>query len=364
MSSCFGDRLKLSLFGESHGAAIGITIDGFPAGVTVDETALQQELSRRAPGRHRWSTARKEADQPEFLSGLYRGKTTGQPITALFRNNDTDAAAYGEQFDLLRPGHADYSSYVRSGGFADLRGGGHASGRLTAPIVLAGALCKQLLSQHSIRIEAHIASMAGIRDACWADEPELSGADLSDLPLPLLRPELGPPMEEAMLAAKRDGDSVGGEIECRVLGLPAGLGAPFFDSVESVLSHLLFSVPAVKAVSFGSGFAFAAMRGSEANDAFRLQSGRIVTATNRCGGVLGGITTGMPVLFRCCIRPTPSIAKEQATVSLASMQETNIAVRGRHDPCIVPRAIPVIEAMAAIGITELWLEAGMPAAKA
>lgn len=356
MSSFFGQQLRLSLFGQSHGEAIGISMDGFPAGMDIDMEALRAEMARRAPGNSALTTPRKEADEPEFLSGVMKGRTTGQPICAIIRNTNTRSKDYGDGVDFARPGHADYTGHVRYFGFEDWRGGGHFSGRLTAPIVLAGALCRQYLAMQRVTICAHIQQLENLQDKSFLDGTDMDAAALHRMALPVLTPGLDKEMETAILAAKEEGDSVGGVIECMAAGLPAGLGAPFFDSVESVLSHLLFSVPAVKGVSFGEGFHFAALRGSVANDSFRMADGQVVTETNRCGGVLGGITDGMPLIFRCCVRATPSIAKEQQTVSLARGENTSLAIRGRHDPCILPRAVPVIEAMAAIGLMELWKE--------
>lgn len=358
MSSCFGQFVRLSLFGQSHGEAIGITIDGFPAGMTLDMPFILGEMARRAPGQSKLTTQRREADQPEILSGVLGGVTTGQPITCIIRNQNARPADYGDGIDLVRPGHADYTGHVRYFGFEDWHGGGHFSGRLTAPVVFAGALCRQWLHDRGVSIVSHVQQLGSLCDASLLDTPVPDPDALHDMTLPVLTPGLDAQMAETIRLAADDGDSVGGVIECMVSGLPAGLGAPFFDSVESTLSRLLFSVPAVKGVSFGEGFGFATLRGSEANDAFRMQDGRVVTETNRCGGILGGVTNGMPVIFRACIRPTPSIAKVQKTVSLKTGENAEIAVGGRHDPCIIPRAVPVIEAVAAIGMMELMMERG------
>lgn len=356
MSSFFGQQLRLALFGQSHGEAIGITMDGFPAGMTIDMERVAAEMQRRAPGSSSLTTPRKEADVPEILSGVMDGRTTGQPICAVIRNTNTRSADYGEGVDLLRPGHADYTGHVRYFGFEDWRGGGHFSGRLTAPIVFAGALCSQWLEQQGISIVSHIQQLGRVKDASLMDCENVDAAELKKMHLPVLRKGVDAEMEQEAMAALQAQDSVGGVIECRIDGLPAGLGAPFFDSVESVLSHLLFSVPAVKGVEFGEGFGFAALRGSQANDPFCMEDGKVVTATNHSGGVQGGITNGMPVIFRCAVRATPSIAKTQQTVSLRAGENAEINIHGRHDPCILPRAVPVIEAMAAIGVMELWKE--------
>ena len=357
MSSFYGERLKLSLFGQSHGEAIGITMDGFPAGMVIDMPRLAAEMARRAPGQSKMTTSRREPDAPEFLSGVLEGRTTGQPICAIIRNTNTRSQDYGEGVDLVRPGHADYTGHVRYFGFEDWRGGGHFSGRLTAPITLAGALCSQWLEDKGVKIACHIQQLGSVTDDSFMDaDPAADYAYLKGMHLPVLRAGLDEAMEAEVLAARSDMDSVGGVLECMITGLPAGLGAPFFDSVESVLSHLLFSVPAVKAVAFGEGFGFANLRGSRANDPFRMDGERVVTTSNHSGGINGGITNGMPVIFRCAMRATPSIAREQQTVSLREGKDTTLSVHGRHDPCILPRAVPVIEAMAAIGVMDLWKE--------
>ena len=357
MSSFYGERLKLSLFGQSHGEAIGITMDGFPAGMVIDMPRLAAEMARRAPGQSKMTTSRREPDAPEFLSGVMEGRTTGQPICAIIRNTNTRSQDYGEGVDLVRPGHADYTGHVRYFGFEDWRGGGHFSGRLTAPITLAGALCSQWLEDKGVKIACHIQQLGSVTDDSFMDaDPDADYGHLKGMHLPVLRAGLDEAMEAEVLAARSDMDSVGGVLECMITGLPAGLGAPFFDSVESVLSHLLFSVPAVKAVAFGEGFGFASLRGSQANDPFRMEGDRVVTTSNHSGGINGGITNGMPVIFRCAVRATPSIAREQQTVSLREGKDAILAVRGRHDPCILPRAVPVIEAMAAIGVMDLWKE--------
>lgn len=357
MSSFFGSHLRLSLFGQSHGEAIGITIDGLPAGMVIDMERLKREMARRAPGTSALTTARREADAPEFLSGVLNGVTTGQPVCAIIRNTNQRSGDYGAGVDLVRPGHADYSGHVRYFGFEDWRGGGSFSGRLTAPIVLAGALCAQWLEEKGVRIVSHISRLGDLKDdSLAAADASADWSALKEMHLPVLRHGLDGEMERAILEAKQALDSVGGEIECRIDGLPAGLGAPFFDSMESVLSHLLFSIPGVKGVAFGDGFGFARLRGSEANDAFRVDDGKIVTATNHSGGINGGITNGMPVLFSCAVRPTPSIGRTQQTVSIRSMENAELSIHGRHDPCILPRAVPVVEAMAAIGVMEMWKE--------
>ena len=357
MSSTYGQHLKLSIFGQSHGEAIGVTLDGFPAGMEIDMDRLLAEMARRAPGQSLLTTARREADAPEFLSGVLNGRTTGQPICILIRNTNQRSRDYGDGVDLVRPGHADYTGHVRYFGYEDWRGGGSFSGRLTAPLVAAGAMCSQWLARQGVRIACHIQRLGPVQDASLMNaDPDADYSYLKQMHLPVLTEGLDAHMEAAAMDARNACDSVGGVIECMVTGLPAGLGAPFFDSVESQISHLLFSVPAVKGVEFGEGFGFAALRGSQANDAFRMAEGRVVTETNHSGGVNGGITNGMPVIFRCVIRPTPSIAIKQRTVSLKTGENTEVEIHGRHDPCILPRAVPVIEAMTAIAILDMWKE--------
>ena len=357
MSSTWGQHLRLSIFGQSHGEAIGVTLDGFPAGMEIDMDHLLAEMARRAPGQSALTTARKEADAPEFLSGVLNGRTTGQPICILIRNTNQRSRDYGDGVDLVRPGHADYTGHVRYFGFEDWRGGGSFSGRLTAPLVAAGALCSQWLEQQGVKIACHIQRLGEVADASFMDaDPTADYSYIKQMHLPVLTEGLDVQMEAAAMDARNDCDSIGGVIECMATGLPAGLGAPFFDSVESEISHLLFSVPAVKGVEFGEGFGFAGMRGSQANDAFRMEADKVVTETNHSGGVNGGITNGMPVIFRCVIRPTPSIAQKQKTVSLKTGENTDLEIHGRHDPCILPRVVPVIEAMTAIAILDLWKE--------
>ena len=357
MSSTWGQCLKLSIFGQSHGEAIGVTLDGFPAGMDIDMERLLGEMARRAPGQSLLTTARREADAPEFLSGVLNGKTTGQPICILIRNTNQRSRDYGDGVDLVRPGHADYTGHVRYFGHEDWRGGGSFSGRLTAPIVAAGALCSQWLEQQGVKIACHIQQLGAVQDTSFmAADPTADYSCMKQMHLPVLTAGLAAQMEAEAMAARDAGDSIGGVIECMVTGLPAGLGAPFFDSVESEISQLLFSIPAVKGVEFGEGFGFAAMRGSQANDAFRMADGKVVTETNHAGGINGGITNGMPVIFRCAIRPTPSIALKQQTVSLKTGEDAELEIHGRHDPCILPRAVPVVEAMAAIAILDMWKE--------
>lgn len=355
MSGMWGSKIKLSIFGESHGNAIGITIDGLPAGFSIDMDKIMMEMARRAPGKSSLSTPRKESDIPEILSGYFEGKTTGTPLCAIIRNSNTKSKDYSKLKDVMRPGHADYTGAVRYKGFNDYRGGGHFSGRITAPLVFAGAICKQILEVKGIIISAHINSIGKIKD-CSFLESDISDELLNSFKekeLPLINTKLEDEMRQEILSARSSGDSIGGTIECAILGVSPGIGDPFFDSVESTLAHLMFSVPAVKGIEFGKGFDISKMRGLEANDEYYLENGNIKTKTNNNGGILGGITNGMPIIFNVAIKPTASIFKEQKAVNIITMEETTLCIEGRHDPCIVQRALPVIEAVAAIGITEL-----------
>ena len=356
MSSTYGDSLKLSIFGQSHGPAIGMTLDGIPAGLPVNEERLQKFLNRRAPGQDDFSSPRKEADKVEFLSGILNGYTTGAPIAAIIRNTNTRSGDYSNLKDCPRPGHADYTAQVKYGGYQDAAGGGHFSGRLTAPLCIAGGLCKQWLEQMGIQIAGHIVAIGGIADEPgvyldWAN-PDFS---LIQPDFPVLNPDAGQKMREAIAIAKADGDSVGGLIECIATGLPVGLGEPMFGGMESKIAQIVYGIPAVKGLQFGTGFAGAYMRGSENNDQYLAKDGKIITARNYAGGILGGITNGMPLVFEVAVKPTPSIAKPQKSVSLTSMEEKELVVKGRHDPCIVPRAVPVVEAAAALAIYDAVL---------
>ncbi len=353
MSSTYGENLKLSIFGQSHGPAIGLVLDGIPAGLAVDTEKLQDFLNRRTPGQNDWSTPRKEEDRPEFLGGLVDGFTCGAPIAAVIHNTNTRSGDYDNLKDIPRPGHADYTAQVKYGGFQDAAGGGHFSGRLTAPLCIAGGLCKQWLEEMGIRIGAHIAWIGGIDDNRF--DPVNPNLDAVHAGFPVLNLICGQQMQDAIAEAKKKGDSVGGIIECAITGLPAGLGEPMFGGVESRIAQILYGIPAVKGVEFGLGFACECHPGSYTNDEFTAIDGQVRTKTNHCGGILGGITNGMPVLFRVAIKPTPSIAKPQQSVNLKTMEEVTLQVKGRHDPCIVPRAVPVVEAAAAIAIYDLIL---------
>ena len=355
MSGMWGNKLKISIFGESHGNAIGINIDGLPSGLELDLEAIAYDMRRRAPGKSPLSTPRSEDDLPEILSGYFQGKTTGTPLCAIIRNTNTRSKDYSLLKDVMRPGHADYSGNIRYNGFNDYRGGGHFSGRITAPLVFAGAICKQILKEKGIVIAAHVKSIKDIEDKSFLDSNlDLNIiSELNKYELPLIDKNIEEKMRNAILEAKEDMDSIGGTIECGIFGIKAGIGNPFFDSVESTLAHLLFSVPAVKGVEFGKGFELTKLKGSEANDEIYYNGEDVKTKTNNNGGILGGITNGMPVIFTTAIKPTSSIGKEQNTINIATKENTILKVEGRHDPCIVQRAIPVIEAVAAIGIVEL-----------
>lgn len=349
MSSTYGENLRLTIFGQSHSPAIGVTVEGIPAGEKIDLDELQRFLNRRAPGKNAWSTPRKETDAPEILSGLVNGYTCGAPLTAIIRNTNTRSQDYANLAVTPRPGHADYTAEVKYGGYQDRAGGGHFSGRLTAPLCIAGGICLQILAREGIMVVSRIASIAGI-----SDEGELTSAT-ADKEFPVVSDARGAQMREAIAAAREAGDSVGGVIECAVFGAPAGLGDPMFGGMENRIAAAMFGIPAVKGVEFGAGFGVSKLRGSEDNDAFTVENGKIVTETNCCGGILGGITNGMPIVFRAAFKPTPSIAREQQSVNLQTMTPEKMAVTGRHDPCIVPRAVPCVEAAAAIAVYDAYL---------
>ena len=356
MSSTYGENLKLSIFGQSHGAGIGMTLDGIPAGLPVDLDKLQAFLNRRAPGQNDWSTPRREEDRPEFLAGLLDGYTCGAPIAAVIYNKNTRSKDYSNLKDIPRPGHADYTAQIKYGGFQDVAGGGHFSGRLTAPLCIAGGLCKQWLEEMGIRIGAYITAVGGVHgEKLDPVSPDLDlirdGFSVVEDP----EEQVAEALKSAIDTEKKAGNSVGGEIECIVTGLPAGLGDPMFGGMESRIAQIVYGVPAVKAVEFGVGVFAANMRGSENNDDYVIENGTVRTLTNHCGGILGGITNGMPLIFRAVIKPTPSISKPQQSISLSGMENTTLEIKGRHDPCIVPRAVPVIEAAAAIAIYDAVL---------
>ncbi len=359
MSGIYGMNIKMAIYGESHGASIGLVIDGVPPGLQLDLEQIEKEMARRAPGKNQLSTQRKESDSFAIQSGFFEGYTTGTPLCVVIKNSDQHSKDYSILKDKMRPGHADYAGFVRYQGFNDYRGGGHFSGRLTAPLVFMGAVAKQALAQAGILVGAHILQIADIKEENFnplgiEDKKiaELAGKDFA-----VMDDSIGEKMQAKILEAKAELNSVGGVIEAMVTNVPAGLGAPYFDSVESRLSHALFSVPAVKGVEFGDGFGISAMTGAEANDQLHYEDGKVVAETNHNGGITGGITNGMPVIFRVAIKPTPSISREQKTISLQEKCDTTLTIVGRHDPCIVQRAVPVIEAVTAWTMWDLLLEA-------
>lgn len=353
MSNTIGTRLKLTVFGESHGPAVGMTLEGFPAGFEPDLAELQAFLNRRAPSASVFSTSRREADAPEFLSGLHDGRTCGDALTAIIRNTNARRADYANF--LPRPSHADYPAFVKYGGAMDLSGGGCYSGRLTAPICIAGGLCKQYLRQQGVEVFAHIFNIGAQRDEPY--DPLAPQTPVLERGLTLVDPARAEAMLGEIEAVRAACDSVGGSVECAVTGLPTGLGEPMFDGVENRLAQMLFGIPAVKGVEFGSGFGCAQMRGSAHNDPYYYdENGAVRTRTNHAGGICGGMTTGMPVCFRVAIKPTPSIALPQETVDPVAHCGAELEIRGRHDPCIVPRAVAVVEAAAALAVSGLLLE--------
>lgn len=355
MSGVWGNKIKLSIYGESHGEAIGVVIDGIESGISIDMENIEKDMERRAPGRNNLSTQRKERDRPEILSGIFNGLTTGAPISVMIRNFDKHSKDYSNIKDVMRPGHADYTGYVRYNGFNDYRGGGHFSGRITAPLVFAGAFAKEILKKKGIFIGSHIKQVGEVHDESFNSldlNKELFN-ELLDKELPLIDSDKIDKVKDEILSHKMNLDSIGGVIECGVVGLKAGVGNPFFDSLESTISHLAFSVPAVKGIEFGAGFDFANMKGSDANDEYYVENGEVKTYSNNNGGIIGGISNGMPIIFRVAIKPTASISKEQRSFNIKTMENESLTVVGRHDPCIVQRAAVVIEAIAAISILEL-----------
>lgn len=385
MSATIGNRLRLTIFGESHQNAIGGVIDNLPAGITLDMDYVNQQMKRRAPSNMKHSTSRKETDQAEIISGYFNDVTTGAPLAFVIKNKDAASSDYEKAKDLLRPGHADYAAFVRYDGHNDYRGGGHFSGRLTAVLVFAGAIAQQLLRQKGIQVISHISSIGNVRD----EDFDKTSLDISikqiilSGQLPVINEEAAEKMLDVIDQARQDNDSVGGTVECAVTGIEAGFGEPFFDSVESRLSHMIFSVPAVKGIEFGDGFDISKMRGSSANDQIRVDKNtikidqhknnkisceeqekidmdghRVTHMTNHNGGITGGITNGMPIIFKVAVKPTPSISKLQQTVNKAAIKNEDLIIKGRHDACIVPRIVPVIEACAAFTVLDMMLERG------
>ncbi len=355
MSSTYGEKIKISVFGESHGNGIGVVIDGLPSGVKIDMDSVLLQMARRAPGKDKTATPRKESDIPKVLSGMLNDTLTGAPLCAVIENTNTRSGDYSNLLTCPRPGHSDYTAFVKYNGANDIRGGGHFSGRITAPIVFAGSICRQILEKEGIKIAAHISSIGPVKDKLF-DPVKIDDtlvAKLNSSSFALIDNSVEGKMREVVESARMNRDSVGGTIECAVTGIKAGIGEPMFDGVEGVIAKAVFGVPAIKAIEFGKGFELSEMLGSQSNDPFEYDGDRVVTKTNNCGGILGGITNGMPVIFRTAVKPTPSISQKQMTVDLQKKENTEIEIHGRHDPCIVPRAVPVIEAVTAIAIVNL-----------
>lgn len=354
LSGTWGNKIELSIFGESHGKAIGIVINGIKPGFEIDMDKIEKEMERRAPGRNKMSTQRKEGDKPKILSGIFERKTTGAPISMIIENSDTRSKDYSKLKDLMRPGHADYAGNIRYGGFNDYRGGGHFSGRITAPLVFAGALAKQVLEEKGIRIGAHISSVGKVKDSDF-NRVNISEDLLDSLlkkELPLIEDEKIEEVKKEIEKVRLKGNSIGGTIECAAIGVKAGIGSPFFDSLESKIASLAFSVPAVKGIEFGLGFEISEITGAEANDEYYIENEEIKAYSNNNGGITGGISNGMPITYKVAIKPTPSISTEQRTVNISTKENEKLVIEGRHDPCIVQRAVVVIEAIAAIAILE------------
>lgn len=352
MSATWKNKIEITIFGESHGKAIGIVLGNLPSGIALDMDKIEAEMKRRAPGLNKMSTARKEADKVEIMSGVVDGTTTGAPLMAMIYNSDQHSKDYSILKSHMRPGHSDYPAYIKYQGFNDVCGGGHFSGRLTAPLVFAGSVAKQILAKQDIYVGGHIRSIKNIQDQCF--DTNITKQDIESLLVqqyPVLNPSVFPSMQECIEEARTNQDSVGGKIECAVVGLQPGIGEPFFDSIESHLSSLLFSIPAVKSIAFGNE-KIDTLLGSEANDTYFYQEDKVVTKTNNNGGITGGISNGMPIVFTVGIKPTPSISKTQETIDVTCKQNTTLEVHGRHDPCIVPRAIVVVEAVAALTILD------------
>ena len=352
MSSSFGDRIMVQIFGQSHSEMLGVVMDGLPAGFEIDSEKIQSFLDRRKGGQNVYSTKRSESDMPRIVSGVVDGKTCGAPLCAVFENRDVKSADYEQLRDVPRPSHADLNAFVKYSGANDIRGGGHFSGRLTLPLCFAGAVCIQILEKWGIKIGAHIQQISDICDTRY-DPVHVCEANLVYTAFPTNSMSAGQEMINAMTTAAGEGDSLGGIIECAALGMPQGVGEPMFDGLENRIAAAVFAIPAVKGVEFGAGFSAATASGSRFNDEYIFEGGRVKTKTNNSGGILGGISTGMPVIFRAAIKPTPSIAKAQNSVNIRTGEEIKLEITGRHDPCIVPRAVPCVEAAAAIAILDL-----------
>ena len=355
MSCSFGEKFRITVFGQSHSEAIGVVIDGVPAGLKLDMEKIRKFMSRRAPGNNTYSTKRKEDDIPSIISGVVDGITCGAPLCAVIKNNDQHSKDYSKTRNLPRPSHSDFAAHIKHNGFNDIRGGGNFSGRMTAPMCFAGAVAMQILEEKGIRIGAHIEKIAGVSDSRF-DPVNVNSdilASVSEKYFPLIDDSVKEKILAKIEEARLDGDSVGGVIECAVTGMPAGIGEPMFEGVENAISQAIFAIPAIKGIEFGNGFDCADLRGSENNDGFIVENGKIKTTTNNHGGILGGITSSMPIIFRVAVKPTPSIAKPQMTVNLETMAEEELIIEGRHDPCIVPRAVPCVEAVTALALINL-----------
>ncbi len=357
MSCNFGNKIKITIFGQSHSEAIGVVIDGLPAGFKIDTEKVAAFMSRRAPGNSDLATPRKEADAVKIISGVVDNVTCGAPLCAIIENTNTRSGDYDKLRFIPRPSHSDFAAMMKHGGFNDIRGGGNFSGRLTAPLCFAGAVCIQMLEEKGIHIGAHISSIGKVNDE-KIDAVNVNNNDFKNIlskPFPVISNEKGELMRKEIYDAKASGDSVGGTIECAIVGMPAGIGDPIFDGIENRISMAVFGIPAIKGIEFGAGFESAKMHGSENNDAFTVENGDIKTVTNNHGGILGGISSGMPIVFRCAVKPTPSIGIEQNSVNTKTKEAEKLVIGGRHDPCIVPRAVPCVEAAAAVAIADYIL---------
>lgn len=358
MSSTWGNKIKISVFGQSHAEAIGVCVDGLPAGERVDREELGRFMQRRAPGKSPVSTPRREADEVKILCGLVNDITCGAPLAAIIENTNTRSRDYEFLKETPRPAHADYPAQVKFGGFQDVRGGGHFSGRLTAPLCIAGGICLQILARKGIQVGAHIRSVGDVQDEGFdpMGVPRETLDRVKGTEFPTISAEKGEEMRKRILAASADGDSVGGTVECIVTGVPVGIGGALFGGLDGKIASAIFGIPAVKGIEFGAGFEAARLTGAENNDPYTVKDGKIQTLSNNAGGILGGISTGMPIVFTAAFKPTPSIAKPQQSVRLSTMEETELRVVGRHDPCIVPRAVPVVEAVTAIALLDAILD--------
>lgn len=358
MSSLFNGGISVSLFGESHGKGIGVVLDNLPAGIELDLEKIGEFMARRAPKKDGTSTMRNEKDIPDILSGLYEGKTTGTPLCAVIMNTDQHSKDYGNISHIARPAHADYTGYLRYNGANDPRGGGHFSGRITAPLVFAGAVCAQILEKRGITTGAHIVSIKDVAEPAF--DPVNVNADILNTvkkrSFPTISEKAETQMREVINSAREDLDSVGGIVECAAVGLPAGIGSPMMDGLENIIARLIFAIPAVKGIEFGNGFGCTQLFGSENNDEFTITDGTVTTKTNNHGGILGGISSGMPIIFRVAFKPTPSISREQNSIDFKSMTEEKLVIKGRHDPCVVARAVPCVESALNIALLSALME--------